>query len=378
MTADTISLRQAFRQQFGRDPELLSEAPGRVNLIGEHTDYNGGFVLPAAIDRTVAVALARRDDGVIRAFSVDYGQCDEFAAERVRRFMGTRGGWRDYTRAVVWALLDSNVPVGGADIAISGDVPQGAGLSSSAAIEMAVAGALTAGSGVVPRDLAIYCQKAENLFVGVQCGIMDQLASALGVAGHALLIDCRSLELEPVPLPDGIAIVIIDSGVQRRLAETPYNTRRRECSEAARQLGVESLRDADEAMLPHLEGDLRKRARHVITENARVLAAVQALRSGDLKAVRRLMRESHLSLREDFEVSTPEIDLLVELADSDQDAMGSRMTGAGFGGCTVNLVTQEGASGFSERVLEQYAVRTGLRAGVHVCSAVDGMRVANA
>jgi galactokinase len=378
MTADLLALRRAFRQQFSREPELISEAPGRVNLIGEHTDYNDGFALPVAIDRTVAVALAHRDDGVIRAFSVDYGQCDEFAAERVRRFMGTRGGWRDYARGVVWALLDSNIPVRGADIAISGDVPQGAGLSSSAGIEMAVAGGLTAGSGVLPRELALYCRKAENLFVGVQSGIMDQLTSGLGIAGHALYLDCRSLELEPVPLPKGVAIVIIDSGVPRRLADTPYNTRRQECAEAAKQLGIDSLRDAGESMLSRLEGDLRKRAHHVITENTRVQRAVMALQRGDLQAVREQMRGSHQSLRDDFQASTPELDLLVELADACEGVIGARMTGAGFGGCTVNLVLQDGVAGFGESVTRRYSARTRLQPVVHVCRAVDGLKVSDA
>ncbi len=266
MTADLPALRLAFEKQFGHPAQLIAEAPGRVNLIGEHTDYNGGFVLPAAIDRTVAVALSRRDDDVIRAYSLDYDQCDEFPAGRVRRFAGSRG-WRDYLRGVVWALADSQYAITGADIAITGDVPKGAGLSSSAAIEVALAGALTAAAGItIDRTLlAVLCQRAENFFVGVQSGIMDQYASALGKAGHALLIDCRSLEAEPVPLPPGIAIVVIDSKVERRLADTPYNRRREECAEAARRLGVDSLRDATPQVLPKLSGDLLKRARHIVS-----------------------------------------------------------------------------------------------------------------
>lgn len=378
MTADIASLKHAFQGQFGRAPDLVAEAPGRVNLIGEHTDYNGGFVLPIAIDRTVAVALGRRDDGVVRAFSIDYGQCDEFAAERVHRFLGTRGGWRDYVRGVVWALLDEQTAVRGADLAIAGDVPRGAGLSSSAAIEVAVAGALTAGADIEPRALALLCQKAENLFVGVRCGIMDQMASALGREGHALLIDCRSLGCEPVPLPPGIAIVVIDSKVPRNLAETPYNTRREECEAAARALGVESLRDADEAMLSRLSGGLLKRARHVVAENARVLATVEALRAGDLGAVGCLLAESHASLRDGFEVSTPELDLLVELAGGVEGVVGARMTGGGFGGCTINLVREEAAGRIAAEVLPAYGERTGLEAEVHICQAAAGLRVMDA
>ena len=322
--------------------------------------------------------MARRDDGVIRALSVDYEQCDEFQAERVRRFMGTRGGWRDYTRGVVWALLDAHIPVQGADIAITGDVPQGAGLSSSAAIEVAVAGALAAGSGLAARDLALLCQKAENLFVGVGCGIMDQFASALGRRDHALFIDCRSLESEPIPLPDGIAIVIVDSKVQRKLSDTVYNRRREDCSGAARALGIESLRDADESRLPGLSGDLLKRARHVVTENLRVLAAAEALRSSDLATLGRLLHESHVSLRDDFEVSTPELDLLVDLAGGLDGVIGARLTGGGFGGCTVNLVRQEAVDQVSEAIVTEYLGKTGLTAGIYVCRAVDGLRVSDA
>jgi galactokinase len=379
MTADITALRQAFERQFGRQPERVAEAPGRVNLIGEHTDYNDGFVLPAAIDRTVAVELARRDDDVIRAYSLDYDQCDEFQAGRVRRFAGSRG-WRDYLRGVVWALADSQYAVAGADLAIAGDVPKGAGLSSSAAIEVALAGGLTAIAEIEidRRLLPLLCQRAENFFAGVQSGIMDQYASALGRAGHALLIDCRSLDAEPVPLPSGIAIVVVDSKVARRLAETPYNRRREECAEAARELGVPSLRDATPEMLSCLSGDLLKRARHVVTENARVLAAVEALRTGDLARLGTLMAESHASMRDDFEASAPEIDLLVELAQQADGVIGARVTGAGWGGCTVNLVHQDAVDTFAAQITDAYARRTGLDTEVHVCRVVDGLRVSDA
>jgi galactokinase len=379
MTADIAALGQAFERQFGRPPGLIAEAPGRVNLIGEHTDYNDGFVLPTAIDRTVAVALARRDDDTIRGYSLDYDQCDEFPAGRVRRFAGSRG-WRDYLRGVVWALCDSQYAVAGADLAIAGDVPKGAGLSSSAAIEVALAGGLTAIAGIDidRRLLALLCQRAENFFVGVQSGIMDQYASALGRTGHALLIDCRSLDAEPVPLPSGVAIVVIESKVARRLADTPYNRRHEECAEAARALGLESLRDATTKMLSRLSGDLLTRARHVVSENARVLAAAEALRTGDLALLGALMAESHASMRYDFEASSPEIDLLVELAQRTDGVIGARVTGAGWGGSTVNLVRENTADTFAAQVAREYAHRTGLAAEVHICRAVDGLSVSDA
>jgi galactokinase len=378
MPADTAALARAFAEQHGRPPALIAEAPGRVNLIGEHTDYNEGFVLPAAIDRTVAVAAASREDGRVRIHSLDFGQCDDFSLSNARRH--PLGGWRNYPRGVIWALLDSQQALRGADLSVSGDVPQGAGLSSSAALELAVAGALCAVAGleVPPRQLALLCQRAEHMYAGVQCGIMDQLAAALGREGCALFIDCRSLETEAIPLPGGLAIVVIDSKVPRGLAETPYNRRREECAEAASALGLDSLRDAQEAQLDALPEDLRKRARHVVTENARVLAAKDALRTGDSAALGRLLAESHASLRNDFAVSTPEIDLLVELAGTAPGAVGARLTGAGFGGCTVNLVAAAEVDAFIAAVVPEYRRRTALDAEAYVCHAVGGMRVRDA
>jgi galactokinase len=379
MTADIAALGQVFSERFGRAPELIAEAPGRVNLIGEHTDYNEGLVLPAAIDRTVAVALARREDDLIRAYSLDYDQCDEFPAGRVRRFAGSRG-WRDYLRGVVWALEDSQYAVGGADIVITGDVPKGAGLSSSAALEVALAGALTAASGIkIERALLAHlCRRAENFFVGVQSGIMDQFAAALGKAGHALLIDCRSLEAEAVPLPEQVAIVVIDSKIERRLAETPYNQRREECAEAARQLGIASLREATFEMLDRLDGDLRERAEHVVTENDRVRAMAEALRSVDLQRVQSLMMQSHASLSTKFEASTPELDDLVSLASLAPGCIGARLTGAGWGGCTVNVVFAGMVDEFIDSVLSGYRAETGREAEAYICRAVSGLQVHDA
>jgi galactokinase len=238
MPADTANLVRAFAAQHGREPRFIAEAPGRVNLIGEHTDYNGGFVLPVAIDRTIAVAVAPREDNRVLAHSVDHDQRDDFSLDGTRRH--PMGGWRNYVRGVLWALLDSQLPLRGVDLSISGDIPQGAGLSSSAALELALAGAICAASGVElpPREMALLCQRAEHMYAGVQCGIMDQFAAALAREGSALFIDCQSIETEDIPLPDGIAIVVIDSKVPRDLAGTPYNRRRDECAEAARALNV--------------------------------------------------------------------------------------------------------------------------------------------
>ncbi|MDO8615841.1 MAG: galactokinase [Dehalococcoidia bacterium] len=378
MTADREALRRSFARDFGREPEVIAEAPARVNLIGEHTDYNGGFVLPVAIDRTIAVAAALRDDDLFRVRALDFGECDEFRWDTVRRAQG----WRNYPRGVAWALAEAGHHLRGADLAVTGDVPPGAGLSSSAALAVAAGGAVCALSGidVPPRELALLCQRAENAFAGVQCGIMDQFASALGVAGHALLIDCRSLDVEPVAFfgPD-VAIAVVDSRAPRRLADTAYNQRRQECSEAARLLGVASLRDAGleqlEANRERLPEPLGRRARHVISENRRVLDAVAALRRGDTATFGGLMYRSHESLRDDFEVSTPELDLLVELARATDGVLGSRLTGAGFGGCTVSLVRQTQLGEFRARILGEYGRQTGLEGEMHVCSIAGGLKV---
>ena len=381
MTADVNALRQAFKRQFGRSPAVTSEAPGRVNLIGEHTDYNEGFVLPVAIDRTVAVAAGPADGKTVRVYSADIDTQDEWLAHAPRRT--GRREWRDYVRGVAWALLDAGYALSGVDLVISGDVPQGAGLSSSAALEVAVAGALCAEACVQIESLrvALLCRKAENQFVGVQCGIMDQMAAACSRAGHALLIDCRSLEVEHVPLPTELAIVVVDSKIPRRLEETAYNDRRNECAEAARVLGVPSLRDATveqvEAKRQRFPEIVYRRARHVVSENGRVLAFVSALRDNDHATLGRTMFESHESLRNDFEVSTAELDLLVDLASRTDGFIGTRLTGAGFGGCTVNLLLAGAEERFKSEVVERYQQETGLAAEMHVCKAVGGLEVRN-
>jgi galactokinase len=375
LSAHTETLRHAFEHKFGREPEFLSEAPGRVNLIGEHTDYNEGFVLPVAIDRRVTIAAAPAEGKRVRVYSADFDARDEWQVDAPRRT--GRREWRDYVRGVAWVLQDAGHELRGADLAIAGNVPQGAGLASSAALEVAVAGALCAVSGeeVEPQKLAVLCQKAENQFVGVQCGIMDQLAAACSRAEHALLIDCRSLQVERVPLPDDVAIVVVDSKVQRTLGDTAYNARREECAAAARALGVASLRDAAVGDVDRLPQPLNRRARHVITENRRVLEAVAALRSENLNRFGELMYESHASLRDDFEASTPELDLLVELASWTEGVIGSRLTGAGFGGCTVSLVHPEAVHDVQTAVVDGYYERSGLAAEMFICRAAGGLDV---
>ena len=322
---------RAFREKFGEAPDLVASAPGRVNLIGEHTDYNGGFVLPCAIDRRIAVAVGAGDGGL---YSADF--------EETRQVGEKDSSWADYPRGVAWAMEEAGHEIGAFRAAFAGDVPLSSGLSSSAAIEATTVLALDAlfGLGIGRTDLAVLCQRAENEYVGVNSGIMDQYASLLCEAGAALLVDCRSLEAESVPLDlegAGLALVVCDTRVERGLADTGYNDRRAACERAARTLGVKELRDATEGDLALLSGEELKRARHVISENARVLEAVEALKGGDFDEFGRLMYASHASLRDDYEVSTPELDAFVELAE-EHGARGARLTGAGFGGCAIALV----------------------------------------
>jgi len=384
MSADRTALLDAFRRRFGRPARLVAEAPGRVNLIGEHTDYNEGHVLPLAIDRSVAVAAAPQADAV-HAYSLDYDQEDSFSLAEIRPL--PEGGWRNYVRGVAWALREAGHGLRGLQLALSGDVPIGAGLSSSAALEVAVAAAFAAAGEIHldPRDVALLAQRSENDFVGVQCGIMDQLAAVFGQAHHALLIDCRSLDVEPVPLSldeQGMAVVIVDSAVRRALGDSPYNQRRWECAQAAAALGVPALRDVApddlEARRRELPPELYCRARHVVTEEARVTASVGALRRGDLETLGRLLCQSHESLRHDFQVSCRELDLLVELAAKVEGVLGARLTGAGFGGCTLNLVRRGALGAFRRGVLQAYRQRTGLPAQMHVVRASRRLQVTDA
>ncbi len=367
---------RSFEEAFGGAPDLLVQAPGRVNLIGEHTDYNDGFVLPCAIDLGTAVAARARSDATVETVASDYGgERDSIAVDAP---IAHAGGWRDYVRGVAAMLQDEGL-ARGADLAVSGDVPKGAGLSSSASLEVAVASTLArlGGLSIDPTRIAQLAQRAENEFVGCSCGIMDQLVSARAQAGHALLIDCRSLECRPVPMPAGLAVIVIHSGIERGLVDSAYNERREQCERAARHYGVAALRDVDEAALEAgregLDPLTYRRARHVVTENARTLAAADALAAGDLERLGLLMAQSHASMRDDFEITLPDIDRLVQIAgEAIGTEGGARMTGGGFGGCIVALAPEAAVERVRTAVARDYRAPSGKPALFMVCSPSAG------
>ena len=373
-------LLAAFINAFDGAPSLWVQAPGRVNLIGEHTDYNDGFVLPCAIDAGTLLAIRPRTDRLVRVLATDYGRAvDEFRIDQpIARHH--RKPWANYVRGVLSVLQERGLDLPGANVAIAGDVPRGAGLSSSASLEVAVAQAwqlMTADHRLTPTELALVAQRAENAFVGCQCGVMDQLISARGEAGHALLIDCRSLQTTPVPLPAGAVVMIVESAIKRGLVDSAYNERRQQCEAAARHLGVRALRDADLALLQAHVGGLDeatyRRARHVITENRRTLQAADALRIGDLRQLGALMAQSHESMRADFEITTPAIDQLAQvLRDAIGPEGGARMTGGGFGGCVVAVMPADRADAARAAVDSRYRSPTGERGTVHLTRASAG------
>lgn len=380
---DIDALVSDFRRHFCGTPRIFY-APGRVNLIGEHTDYNDGFVLPMAIDRGTAVAIAPRADRILRVRSLNLDEAIELDLGRVGG--GRRGNWQDYIEGIVAALAERGAALGGAEAVLRSDVSIGGGLSSSAALEMAVGSALLAVSGASMdrRDLALAGQAAEHRHVGIQCGIMDQFCSVFAVKGHALRIDCRSLDAVPIPLElRGTRIVVCDSRVHHSLASSEYNRRRRDCEAGVRRLAsalpaVRSLRDTT---LPELEAHrglfpetVFRRCRHVVGENARTLRAAEALSGGGVEEVGRLMLASHASLRDDYEVSCAELDLLVDCAMRQRGVLGARMTGGGFGGCTVNLVDSGAVGAFGENISREYESRTGIRPEIFSVEASDGAR----
>jgi galactokinase len=370
----------AFRRLVGREPDGVWSAPGRVNLIGEHTDYNDGFVLPVAIDLECRAAVARREDGLIRCWSVQLGQG---ASASVADLTGQRvADWSAYVLGVAWALREAGVPVPGADVVVDSAVPGGAGLSSSAALECSVGLALCdlAGIHIDPTVLALAGQRAETDVVGAPVGVMDQMASVHGRSGAAVFLDCRSMQVRAVPLPLeqlGLALVVVDTRVTHAHATGGYGARRRACEQAAQVLGVLALRDATldqlEAAAARLGDERLRRARHVVTENERVLATVRALDAGDYAALGALMAESHTSLRDDFEVSVVELDTAVAAAVG-AGAVGARMTGGGFGGSAVALVAKDRVPAVADAV-RAAASAGGLRTPeVHVVTASAGAR----
>jgi galactokinase len=359
----------------------LFRAPGRVNLIGEHTDYNDGFVLPAAIDREVLLAARPSGTRDVTLHALDFDGTSAFSLDEIG--YDTDQPWSNYLRGVCYVLEEADYHLRGADIVFAGDVPIGSGLSSSAALEVATAVTfLTMAEYDVPgEEIARFCQRAEGEFVGNRCGIMDQFISALGLPGHALLIDCRTLAYRPYPVPAGAKIIIGDTGVRRGLVGSAYNERRSQCEQGVALLekvlpGINALRDvlptqleAHKALLPEL---VYRRCRHVVTEDARVLQAVKAMEADDLDELGRLLNASHESLRDDYEVSCPELDAMVEIARRQPGVYGSRMTGAGFGGCTVSLVAEEHAGAFVDAVGPAYKAATGLDPQIYICTASAG------
>ena len=358
-------------------------APGRVNLIGEHTDYNDGFVMPVAIDRFTTVAMAPRGDRSLVVRSASYP--DEVTIDLDRPGDGPLGTWSDYVRGVAAVLERRGCPLKGADMTITSDVPIGAGLSSSAALEVAVGYGLLdlAGHAIDRTALARACQEAEHEFAGTRCGLMDQFIACHGRAGHALMLDTRTLDMAWLPLPSSVAVIVCNTMTKHALATDGYNERRADCEAGVRALAIRmprirALRDVTlddlEANRDALPERVFRRCRHVVTENARVQSAAAALRAGDLDAFGGLMRASHESLRDDYDVSTRELDVMVDSAMHAGGTIGARMTGGGFGGCTVNLVRAEHAASFATDVRTRYEAATGHVPEIYTCVASDGAR----
>ena len=371
-----MDLARAFTERFGVAPRIF-RAPGRINLIGEHTDYNEVFVLPAAIDLATRTAVAHRQDRQLVVYSRTFGE--EAVLNLDDRTHPPTGEWSAYVLGVARILSLSGHELEGANLMIESTVPLGAGLSSSASFEISVAFALLAASSRTADKLEIarMAQRAEHEYAGTRCGLMDQFSVCFGQANAALLLDCRSLEYRAVPLPPETRLIIANTMVKRELACGEYNLRRADCEEAARLLGVKSLREISPAAFRAREAELtsdrlRRRVRHVVTENARTVEAAQALERGGLARVGQLMSASHASLRDDFEVSCPELDAMVTAAQTVEGVFGSRMMGGGFGGCTITLTRAETAEEVMREIAMRYHLVTGIEPQVYICRAVDG------
>ena len=386
----TSRVSAAFREKCGRSCSGIARAPGRVNLLGEHVDYNDGYVLPAAIDRATYVAFAPARGARSTVWALDFDAVVTLAPHnlpaRTDAHAAPLSAWARYPAGVAWALMGDGRPIRALDAVFASEVPRGAGLSSSASVELAFAAAWQAVAewALSPMDLALLCQRAENQYVGVNCGIMDQAASACGEQGRVLLLDCRSLEFRTLPLPAGVVIIVADTGIRHALAASGYNSRRAACEEAVRLLrqdlpGIKALRDVDLASFNGLANGLprevERRARHVMEEIDRTRRAVPLLESGDVLAFGGLMNASHVSLRDLYEVSCPELDALAAIAQSLEGCFGARLTGAGFGGCTVNLVQGDAALDFVEQLGAAYQDQTRRHAEVYICTPSAGANV---
>ena len=374
-------LKSGFKDIYGSEPFLI-RAPGRVNLIGEHTDYNDGFIMPAALEYETRAAVAPRTDRIIRVHSAKIGETREFDLDDSAP--QPKHDWTDYVFGVAVALAGAGKRLKGADILVASSVPVGSGLSSSAALEVSIGYSLltVAGLPIDKVELAKLCQKAENEFVGMRCGIMDQFISCNGQHDHALMIDCRSLEKRPVPIDPRARIVVANSMVHHELASGEYNKRRASCEEAVRLLSpvlgpIKALRDVTPAGLEAnkaLLSDITyRRARHIVSENERVIEAADALAAGDLVRCGALMNQSHASMRDDYEISCEEVDVLVDIAQKQPGVFGSRMTGGGFGGCTVSLVEAGSADAFMDKVKAAYEKATGFKSTIFACSPQQGV-----
>ena len=368
-------LISSFEENFKGRPAFITHAPGRVNLIGEHTDYNEGFVMPMAIERAIWITLRPIEEKMVRLFSLGFSAWAEFDLEAL---INNGQGWVEYIKGIAAMLDEAGYPLKGWEGVIASNIPVGAGLSSSAALELAATRAFAAVGEWEwnPKKMALLAQRAENQWVGVNCGIMDQLISAAGEKDHALMIDCRTLKTIAAPLPSGCAVIILDTSTRRGLVDSEYNLRRQSCEKAAAYFGADALRDVSLQQFNEkasgLDEETRKRARHIITENDRVLKALEAMQNQQPEVLGQLMKESHISLKEDYEVSRRELDLIVDLSNQHPDCYGARMTGAGFGGCALALIKEEEAINFSNFVCTEYLKVTGLKPSLYLTRASSG------
>ncbi|MEM5510637.1 galactokinase [Pseudoalteromonas sp. AS71] len=378
-----VDVNLGFENAYSTKSQFVINAPGRVNLIGEHTDYNDGFVLPCAINYSTLIAVSARTDDKIRVTALDYNNDhDEFLINAPIEFVKSKV-WVNYVRGVVDELKKSGYKLQGCNLAIKGNIPQGAGLSSSAALEVGIAAAFNklCNLNLTRKQIAMICQAAENNFVGCACGIMDQLISANGIEGKALGIDCRTLELTQVSVPDGMSILMVNSNVKRGLLDSEYNLRRQECESAAEFFGVTHLRDVSintfEEKKHELDPTVAKRAEHIVYENQRTLDAMNALNRNDINSISALMADSHESMKTLFEITIPEIDFLVELVKNKIDGRGGvRMTGGGFGGCIVALVCDDAVDEVTATIESNYFEKTGLKESIYMSRPVNGVGLA--